>query len=300
LATTGGGVRLWRVGTWEEGPVVNGSFFCAFSPDSRTIAVNTGYGSIRLADATSGREYAELETPKAFEPVSPIFTPDATSLLGVAGNILGYAWDLRRIRQELAARGLDWDSPPYPPADESSAHPFADVELVLAEPDLQSHEDIVRAEIARLRQAHDKNPTDAVTCNALAWALVTAPNPLRRPDEAMELAIQAVRLNPEYRQLKNTLGVAYYRAGRFREAADCLAANLGTQVDSALPFDLYFLAMSYHQLGEASRARDCLVLANRWTDSHASQDDRSPTQRADLETIRAEAEALIRARHDGA
>jgi hypothetical protein len=25
-------------------------------------------------------------------------------------------WDLRLIRRELAARGLDWELPPYPPA----------------------------------------------------------------------------------------------------------------------------------------------------------------------------------------
>src|SRR5262249_10999071 len=38
LATTGGGVRLWAVGSWEEGPRVGGEA-CAFSADGKLLAV---------------------------------------------------------------------------------------------------------------------------------------------------------------------------------------------------------------------------------------------------------------------
>jgi hypothetical protein len=30
-------------------------------------------------------------------------------------------WDLPRVRQQLAGLGLDWDLPPYPPADQPDA-----------------------------------------------------------------------------------------------------------------------------------------------------------------------------------
>jgi tetratricopeptide (TPR) repeat protein len=33
-------------------------------------------------------------------------------------------WDLRRIRAELVKLGLDWDAPPYPPADEKPIEPL--------------------------------------------------------------------------------------------------------------------------------------------------------------------------------
>ena len=55
---------------------------------------------------------------------------------------------------------------------------------------------------------------------------------------------------------RNTLGVAYYRAGRYREAVEVLRPNLERQEDTGLAFDLYFLAMSHHRLGETARARD--------------------------------------------
>ena len=52
--------------------------------------------------------------------------------------------------------------------------------------------------------------------------------------------------------IRNTLGVAYYRVGRYREAADTLRDNLPHQNEKNLAVDLYFLAMSHHQLGEVS------------------------------------------------
>jgi hypothetical protein len=89
---------------------------------------------------------------------------------------------------------------------------------------------------------------------------------------------------------RNTLGLAYYRAGRFREAVDTLKINLKDQVDWALPFDLYILAMSHHQLGESAQARQSLELATRWSDAH--QDALKPYM-VDLAAIGSEAAALL-------
>src|SRR5262249_31160355 len=36
-------------------------------------------------------------------------------------NHIIQVWDLRQIRQQLAAMGLDWDLPPYPPAAKTDA-----------------------------------------------------------------------------------------------------------------------------------------------------------------------------------
>ena len=58
--------------------------------------------------------------------------------------------------------------------------------------------------------------------------------------------------------------MAYYRAGRYREAVEVLRPNLESQADKGLAFDLYFLAMSYHRLGETARARDYYDWAVRW------------------------------------
>jgi tetratricopeptide (TPR) repeat protein len=85
--------------------------------------------------------------------------------------------------------------------------------------------------------------------------------------------------------------VAYYRAGRFREAADTLQPNLNRQEDSALAFDLYFLAMSHHRLGETARARDYYAWAVRWT---PTQTGLSAGHLEELTLFRAEAAELLR------
>jgi hypothetical protein len=56
-------------------------------------------------------------------------------------------------------------------------------------------------------------------------------------------------------------------------------------------FDLYFLAMSHHQLGERAQASDCFERAARW---HESRTAGLPEQhRTELNGFRAEAEALL-------
>ena len=89
---------------------------------------------------------------------------------------------------------------------------------------------------------------------------------------------------------RNTLGLAYYRAGRYREAVETLQPNLKDQGDSALAYDLYFLAMSHHQLGDSAQARQFYDLAVRWSDAH--NEALSPNA-VELAAIQAEAAALL-------
>jgi tetratricopeptide (TPR) repeat protein len=119
---------------------------------------------------------------------------------------------------------------------------------------------------------------------------VTAPGALRDIKAAVPLAENAVRLDASNVHYRNTLGVAYYRAGRYREAVDILRANLDKRDDKGLAFDLYFLAMSHHGLGETARARDYMTWAVRWM---SFQSDLTATQIEELELFRAEAEELL-------
>ncbi|HEY6562895.1 MAG TPA: hypothetical protein VIY86_00235, partial [Pirellulaceae bacterium] len=281
------------VGTWEPGPVLGGVVF-GFSPDGAMIAVASQSGSVRLMDPTSAREFVRLEHPKGYGTPHYIFTPDGTSLMSVStAQISGFVWDLRRIREELAARGLDWELPPFPqPALQATQEPLR-VDLIAAEPDLRTPEEIARANIIRLRNAHVANPDDAGASNQLAWALATAPGSLRQVDEAVELAEHAVRLKPDDANLQNTLGVAYYRAGHYRKAADCLAANLSHQETADLGYDLYVLAMSYYQIGEADRARHYLLWANGWMDALTKDSESQDGISVELTAFRREAEELI-------
>jgi tetratricopeptide (TPR) repeat protein len=89
---------------------------------------------------------------------------------------------------------------------------------------------------------------------------------------------------------RNTLGLAYYRAGRYPEAVKTFEANLKDQIDWALAYDLYFLAMSHHKLGDSARAKQCHDLAVRWSASH--QEALAPFV-AELAGIEAEAEDVL-------
>ena len=147
-----------------------------------------------------------------------------------------------------------------------------------------------RRAIEGSRRAFEAKPDSAQTCNHLAWDLVTAPESLRNAEEAVTLAEKAVRLAPDNAHYRNTLGVAYYRAGRYREAVETLRPNLTVHSDFALAFDLYFLAMSHHRLGDATRARDYYDWAVRWTKVRPILD---PTELDELTAFRAEAEELL-------
>jgi WD40 repeat protein len=113
--------RLWSVGTWEPGPriAVNGRKI-AFAPDNGLLAVETDFGAITLVEPDTGRALATLDSPDQDRAEWIGFSPDATRLL-VISNDSGsvHIWDLRRLREQLAPLGLDWDRPPYAPAAET-------------------------------------------------------------------------------------------------------------------------------------------------------------------------------------
>jgi serine/threonine protein kinase/WD40 repeat protein/Tfp pilus assembly protein PilF len=124
LATTGGGCRLWVVGSWEEGPKISGDRF-AFAPDSKVLAVGDGFGVVHLYDPNTGAEYARLEVGSQVRPIPQCFTPDGAQL--ITGNVEEgtiQIWNLRAIREQLADMGLDWDLPAYPPPKNADATPL--------------------------------------------------------------------------------------------------------------------------------------------------------------------------------
>src|SRR6202011_369351 len=124
----------------------------------------------------------------------------------------------------------------------------------------------------------------------LAWVYATAPEPLRDVKAALPLAEKAVRIMPNNAVYRNTLGMVHYRAGKYREAVDMLRPNLDKQDDKSLAFDLYFLALSHHRLGETARARDYYDWAVRWTQA---QPGLTAAQVEELATFRIEAEELL-------
>jgi uncharacterized protein HemY len=89
---------------------------------------------------------------------------------------------------------------------------------------------------------------------------------------------------------RNTLGVTLYRAGEYREAVGALEERLRLGAGQTDGYDLFFLAMCHHRLGDAEKARDCLDRAVRWREG---KQDLTPRWAAELAAFRAEAERTL-------
>jgi hypothetical protein len=206
LATsTSGSCKVWEVGTWrlarEVATDIEGRGGVGFSPDGALMAV-CSRDQVRLYDPATGAHVATLESPEQSRTGHSSFSPDARRLAVTDGQSNStLVWDLDLIRSELAELGLDSGALPMPPAPAeggSSDWPLS-VELVGSLlPQAGEH---LRAgrfgpAIETLRRAVQADPDDPEALNALAWLLLTAPEPLRDPAGALELARRSVERRP--------------------------------------------------------------------------------------------------------
>jgi WD40 repeat protein/tetratricopeptide (TPR) repeat protein len=133
--------------------------------------------------------------------------------------------------------------------------------------------------------------------NDLAWACVLAPDALADMGEVVQLAEKAYKQSPTP-MVRNTLGAALYRAGKWEEAVKTLDQNQG----ESAAYDWLFLAMAHHRLGHADQAREYLEKATAWLDAAMwNNATRMPSsgellrsdQRAELPGLRLEAECTL-------
>jgi serine/threonine protein kinase/WD40 repeat protein len=294
LVTTSGGMRLWTVGTWQEGPRLRDSIghIPAFTKDGGLMALDDGPGIVRLVVPETGKELARLTVPDQSLLAPVCFTPDGLLVTVGRETEMVHIFDLRAIRSQLADLGLDWVAPPDRSAMDKPS-PLLQIEVDgIDAPGRYLWTDEVRAReyIAKRRRVLDSNPDDARACDNLAWAYAVAPEALRNVGEALRLAQKAVAREPGNPLFQNTLGVAYYRARQFSQAKTVLQTNVDTRKDDRCACDLYFLAMTYQKLGEPARAREYF----NWADcSEYEHPDPSANHRDELIAIRAEAENVL-------
>jgi WD40 repeat protein len=263
----------------------------AFSPDGQLMAMEMAPAVLHLKEASTGRTVARLEDPNGDRANWLGFTPDGTQLVVVSKHATAiHIWDLRAIRARLKEMNLDWDWPAFRPAPAAEPASAPLTVEVLAGNLARTREQRARHEIELYRRKVQARPNSAWDCNALAWIYLTAPEPLRDAAAALPLAEKAVRLAGKNLSFRNTLGLAYYRAGRYREAVAILRPILEKQAEEILVYDLYLLAMCHHRLGEVERARDYYDWAVRWGSTLRNL---SPEHLEELTAFRAEADEVL-------
>jgi serine/threonine protein kinase/tetratricopeptide (TPR) repeat protein/WD40 repeat protein len=154
---------LPQQGQWKSESMKVGG---AFSPDNRLGAYGTHDGIVHLVSPETEQEIARLPTPEVGRVVYPAFSGDGSRLL-VRGYESGslYVFDLRRIREQLAELGLDWEDAqsPFPaPSAEEKATPFAPLRVELIDAEwAASHEKMSQYEAGRAVARLFVNPFDA-------------------------------------------------------------------------------------------------------------------------------------------
>jgi WD40 repeat protein len=299
-------------------PEVLGSTWLAFSPDGGRLAVATDSHLIQLWDLRRVRQRLKasgLDQGFPLEaPIDPaLANPPVEHLVVVGVDPRALRWF--RVRQvlrdfwdqvtELVAAKL-----PDAQAYHQRAHRFerlgrwklaiADLDLAIEKSPGDPHLFEARAAdhlrlhqhaqaIADCQGSLELDSDRPEVYNALAWLYATAPGKLRDPSRALPLAQRAVQSRPDDRSFRNTLGVAYYRAGQFAQAIETLELNLKTD-HPGMAFDLLFLAMSRHRMGQPQCARTDLDRALRWRSGQTQID---PGMDPELNAFQTEAQAVL-------
>jgi len=142
--------------------------------------------------------------------------------------------------------------------------------------------------IACFRKASELAPQDASIQNA--FALVLARRPDADPDEAIKLATRAIELSPRQGWYWETLGVARFRAGHWREAIETLNKSEELEPGRSPNWTTFFLAIAHCHLGQPIEAR-------HWYDRAVAWMDQTQTKDEELLRVRTWAEELLSARH---
>jgi tetratricopeptide (TPR) repeat protein len=124
------------------------------------------------------------------------------------------------------------------------------------------------------------------------YLLTSTSRSMRDPNIAMVMAKQATRDAPEQALYWNTLGLAHYRLKEWDTALEALAKAEKLAPGKHVSVNGFVLAMCHHQQGDAAKAKHAYDRAVRGQPEESQT--LSETQRTRLNTLRAEAEALLK------
>jgi Tol biopolymer transport system component len=317
-ASADGTVRLWEANNGRELLILKGHtrevLSVAFSPDGRRLASAAADETVRIWEVESGRKVITLQGHRG-AVCGVAFSPDGKRLATASWDRTVRVWEADSGREALTLKGHSGGV--YGVAFSRDGKRLASAswyqtvrvwEALLPTLELWQKREVVRAVQALLSQyllkeeviahlrAHPFFNAEMVqyalslvkslpeptpeSLNRASWAVVQRPHaaPADRYRLALRQADAACRLVTENGRYLNTLGVAQYRSGRYRDSYDTLrkAERLNTnEFESPSAADLAFLAMAQYQLGhKAEAAQDlarlrALMQAWHWADAES-------------------------------
>jgi len=269
----------------------------AYASSGDLIALELTWGVIHLLRADTFETVAMLESPIKNRSTQFGFI-GADNTLIVFQHLAGemHIWRINELSDRLNQMGLGWQDESQVAANVNRG-PIrigpttkGSIELVSQLSEDPSDLETVRHWIAMDEQQLNNEPDSMLAVNNLAWRLVNAPAELRDVNRAVLLLEKAIEIEPLDENTRNTLAIAYYRTGRFAEAAALLRVNLDVTTDAYIGFDLYFLSMCYWQLNEQEHSRETLEWAERMFRLKLPPDIKSLRE---LEAFQQEARELI-------
>ena len=184
----------------------------AFTSDSRLMALCIDR-QVSLADAATGRELARLSTVQPVAPTPLSFSPDGTKLVVSTDRNTAHVWDLRRVRDQLATMGLDWDAPAYSAANEHDGPPPPRAVRVVGE--VRENQARRAGELAEMDRRLAADPNDADALIHRGWLRLN----LSKPAEAVADLERGVRLRPDDTDALFLLSQAYSQSNNLEGGA---------------------------------------------------------------------------------
>jgi WD40 repeat protein len=256
-ASDDGRVMTWDLETGREVHMCMGHIGAvsavAFSPDGRRIASAGGDGAIKLWDAETGDEVFTLRGHLG-AILGVAFSPDGNRIASASIDMTVKIWDISSPTPEIVIRRRALAFV------ESLFAKFLMKEDVLTSlRNAAALSEPVRSQALILAERH---PVDAMRLNNASWSVAGRPDAEAAAYRlALRQAETACRSSPEDGVFLNTLGVAQYRVGQYRQAVATLthADKLNSVAyRGSTPADLAFLAMAQHRLGQMEQARAAL------------------------------------------
>ncbi len=192
------GYYFWEVGTWKRGPYIPrptsaGWAEPVFSPDGDLVALSVAANRVRLHEMATGRTIAHLTTLQALAPAALAFSPDGTRLIASTNRHTALIWDLRRIRERLRTKGLDWDQPPYAPEESSPGASLAPIRSIRVLGEAPKPAARRAAELAACEARLRDHPDDVEALLDRGWLKLK----MSKPAEAIPDVERGLRLRPD-------------------------------------------------------------------------------------------------------